>query len=191
VRPYEPDDETAWTRCRALAFLDTAYFDDVLQAKSVYAGGCLEFVTVEDADVAGLVDVTFDETRATIETIAVHPDRQGRGLATAMFEEVLEYLPRTISAVDAWTRDDATANGWYQSRGFVESYRYLHVYANETEITHAGVSTDAALTPVAGFFHASIEAEAQMRDLFSRVHVCRQYVLSTSALHERVLAGRE
>lgn len=178
LRRYEPKDETRWARCRTLAFLHTAYFDDVLQAKPVYEGDSLEFVTVDDADVVGLIDVTFDESTASIETIAIHPDRQGTGLATALLKEVLEHLPGTVASVDAWTRDDAAANAWYQSRGFVESYRYLHVYANETEIKHAGLTTRDGLTAVAGFFHADIEAEAPMRDLFSRVHVCRQYLLS-------------
>ncbi len=176
-RRYESRDESRWTRCRTIAFLHTAYFDDVLRTKPVYHEDSLEFVTVDGADVVGLIDVTFDGTRATIETIAVHPDHQGTGLGTALLHEVLLHLPASVVSVDAWTRDDAAANTWYQSRGFVESYRYLHVYANETEIKYAGITTRDGLTAVAGFFHADIEAESSMRNLFSRVHVCRQYIL--------------
>lgn len=178
LRRYESRDEPRWTRCRTLSFLNTAYFDDVLQAKPVYEEDSLEFVTVEDAEVIGLIDVTFNTATATIETIAVHPDRQGAGVATALLRQVLEHLPRTVVSVDAWTRDDEAANTWYRSRGFVESYRYLHVYANESEIKHAGLSAREGLTAVAGFFHADIQADAQLRDLFRRVHVCRQYILS-------------
>lgn len=90
---------------------------------------------------------------------------------------MLEDLPSFVSSVDAWTRDDAGANAWYQSRGFAESYRYLHVYASELDIEHAGLTTRDGLTPIAGFFHADIELEAPLRSLFGRVHVCRQYVL--------------
>lgn len=177
LRRYESGDETSWTRCRTLAFLKTAYFDDVLQAKPTYDGTTLEFVAFDDEDFAGLIDVAFDESTATIATVAVHPDHQRGGLATALLEEVVEHLPATVASVDAWTRDDAAANAWYQSRGFVESYRYLHVYANELEIERAGFTTRDGLTAVAGFFHADIKAEAALRDLFGRVHVCRQYVL--------------
>lgn len=32
-REYRHDDERGWLRCRVLSFLDTAYFDSVLQTK--------------------------------------------------------------------------------------------------------------------------------------------------------------
>lgn len=178
LRRYAARDETSWTRCRTLAFLQTAYFDDVLQAKPVYERDSLELVVVDDDDdVIGLIDVTSDESTATIETIAVHPDRHGSGIATALLTEVLGDLPKSLASVDAWTRDDAAANAWYQSRGFVETYRYLHVYASELDIEHADLTSRHGLTPVAGFFHAEIDAEAPLRELFRRVHVCRQYVV--------------
>ncbi len=33
IRDYRTSDETSWLRCRVLAFLDTAYYDDVWTAK--------------------------------------------------------------------------------------------------------------------------------------------------------------
>ncbi|XOQ14361.1 MAG: GNAT family N-acetyltransferase [Shouchella clausii] len=36
VRPYVADDERDWLRLRVLAFLDTPYYDNVLQAKERY-----------------------------------------------------------------------------------------------------------------------------------------------------------
>lgn len=36
VREYRPDDERQWLRCRVLAFLDTAYYDNVLREKERY-----------------------------------------------------------------------------------------------------------------------------------------------------------
>lgn len=147
-----------------------------VSAKPVYEGESLEFVAIDDADVVGLIDVTSDGSTATIETIATHPDRHRNGIASALLTEVLERLPQSVASVDAWTRDDAAANAWYQRRGFVESYRYLHVYASEDDIKHADLTTRDGLTAIAGFFHADIEAEAALRNLFHRVHVCRQYV---------------
>lgn len=182
IRRYDPRDEKRWTRCRTLAFLDTAYFDDVLQSKPVYGGDIIEVVAFDGDDLVGLIDVSYDESTATIETIAVHPDCQGSGLGTALLAEVVEHLPTTVASVDAWTRDDAAANTWYQSRGFAESYKYLHVYATEQEITHASLTTRSGLTPVAGFFHADLKDEKELRGLFRRVHVCRQYVLARNSL---------
>ena len=134
-------------------------------------------MAVDDGEVVGLVDLTFDDSSATIETIAVHPDRQQTGIATALLTEVLAGLPTTIITIDAWTRDDASANRWYQRHQFVESYRYLHVYANELDIAAAGLTAGHGLRPVAAFFHAESAEEVAMRERFHRVHVCRQYVL--------------
>ena len=33
IRSYEPEDEAGWLRCRVLAFLDSAFHDDVLYEK--------------------------------------------------------------------------------------------------------------------------------------------------------------
>ena len=44
VRAYRSDDEKQWVRCRTLAFLDTAYFDNVLVAKERYEHPAIELV---------------------------------------------------------------------------------------------------------------------------------------------------
>lgn len=42
IRSYRHEDEVQWVRCRALSFLDTAYFDHVLREKEKYdnEGNC-------------------------------------------------------------------------------------------------------------------------------------------------------
>lgn len=35
IREYTSADETSWLHCRVLAFLDTAFYDDVVPAKPV------------------------------------------------------------------------------------------------------------------------------------------------------------
>ena len=37
IRPYQPSDEAQWLRCRVLAFLDTAYYDNVCREKEHYS----------------------------------------------------------------------------------------------------------------------------------------------------------
>jgi ribosomal protein S18 acetylase RimI-like enzyme len=178
VRDYTPSDESGWLRCRALAFLPTAYFDDVLTAKPVYEGAAVELVAGTDGEVVGLVDVTIAEQLATIETIAAHPDVARRGIGSQLLDEARRRLPDAVQLLDAWTRDDEAANAWYLSRGFEETYRYLHVYASsDSECESAIKQARDGLTPVAGFFHADIADEAAMRRVFSRVHICRRYVL--------------
>lgn len=35
IRNYQENDEKSWIRCRLLAFVDTAYFDDVQRDKEL------------------------------------------------------------------------------------------------------------------------------------------------------------
>ena len=177
VRAYQPSDETAWTRCRTLAFLDTAYFDDVTPAKPSYEGASIELVAHDGDGFVGLLDATIDGQTATIETIATHPDHQRSGVGDALLTRTRRLLPSAVTVLDAWTRDDLGANNWYRTRGFEESFRYLHVYASGNELAEAVAATRHELTAVAGFFHAHIEAEAELRQFFHRLPVCRQYAL--------------
>ncbi|NIK55532.1 hypothetical protein [Kribbella shirazensis] len=78
--------------------------------------------------------------------------------------------------LDAWTRGDAAANDWYRRSGFTENYRYLHVYKSSQDGADGFETPDGVNDIVSAFMHAPISAEAGMRERFSRVHVCRQYV---------------
>jgi ribosomal protein S18 acetylase RimI-like enzyme len=161
VRDYEPADEQSWLRCRALSFLDTAYFDDVMTAKKSVLSGA-ELVAVDSGAVVGVLDLTVDGVLATIDTIAVHPDHQGRGIGSSLLDlACVRAAALGADKVDAWTRDDESALTWYRSRGFSESSHYLHVYANH----YASV-----------FLHAALTRETEMRAKFTRVHVCRRFV---------------
>ncbi len=91
VRPYRSEDEDAWLRCRALSFLGSSYFDDVLTAKPRYDSQSVELVALAASEgrpaVAGVLDVTVNGSDATIETIATHPDHVRRGVATSLLQE--------------------------------------------------------------------------------------------------------
>ena len=91
IRDYDGDDERSWLRCRALGFLETGYFDDVLQAKPTYDTSSIELVAATSTGtVTGLIDVTIDGGSATIETVAVHPDGSRRGVGTALLAAAIE-----------------------------------------------------------------------------------------------------
>ncbi|MDQ1375181.1 MAG: hypothetical protein QOJ09_2519 [Actinomycetota bacterium] len=161
-----------------LAFLDTAYFDDVLTAKPEYENA-IQLVAVDGSALVGLLDVAVEGEAATIETIAVDPSRYRSGVGSALLDEAKTRLPATVRSLDAWTRDDDQANGWYAAKGFVETLRYLHVYASSPEEAASAIRSPMHdLTLVKGFFHAPIEAESQLRESFHRVHICRRYELA-------------
>jgi ribosomal protein S18 acetylase RimI-like enzyme len=176
VRDYEPADEQSWLRCRVLAFLGTAYFDAVVTAKPA-AGAAL--VAVESGSVVGILDLSADGGLATIDTIAVHPDHQHRGIGTRLLElACARGAALGAGTIDAWTRDDAATLRWYRARGFSESGHYLHVYADHyvsAAEPASAVQGRPGLKPVKVFLHAALDQEAEMRRKFSRVHVCRRF----------------
>ena len=174
IRDYEPADEPSWLRCRVLGFLATNYYDDVWQAKRRTD---LELVALDD-DVVGVLDVSVNGAEATIGTVVVHPDHQGRGIATALLEEALRRLERCgVTTLDAWTREDKAALSWFARNGFEEVSRYLHVHASPDEADTAIIAKHG-LVAAGAFLHARIEREAEMRQRFERVHVCRRMVRS-------------
>jgi len=176
VRDYRPADEPGWLRCRVLSFLDTCYFDDVVTAKPVEddADSTIELVAVEGDVVTGLMDVAVRGELATIECVAVHPDHQRTGVASALLSTALDRLAQTPAAVlDAWTREDRPALTWYASHGFVETQSYLHVYSGYDRAAQM-VSAQLPLRPMLVFAHATREHEARMRAEFDRVYVCRR-----------------
>jgi len=193
LRPCAPKDSEGWLRCRVLAFLDTQYFDDVRTAHSVPSeevadpADSIQWVAEDRAGtIVGILDVELgavgsdDQGLATIDTVAVHPDHQGRGIGAALLERVVSVLPPRIRTIDAWTREDPGANAWYRSRGFDARDVYLHVYLDQyvdSEAALEGISVPEGLSlPVKGFFHAPLEREPELRARFTRVHRCTRYV---------------
>lgn len=181
IREYTAADENSWLRCRVLSFLSTAYFDDVARIKPTIPAPGFELVAVDGHNtVVGAMDVTIEGELATIDTVAVHPDHQRRGIGRALLAEAsarARALP--VTTLDAWTRDDPDTLRWYRAMGFAESDHYLHVYANfytnREEPDRAISSPRPGLRPLMLFLHAKLHEEQQMRNEFTRVHVCRRY----------------
>jgi len=179
VRDYQPSDEQAWLRCRVLSFLGTAYFDDVIPAKKSPAFGA-ELVAVDSEPFSESWTSRWRGRLATIDTIAVHPDHQRRGIGTRLLEQACSRAVGLGAAtIEAWTRDDEPVLRWYRSRGFSESSHYLHVYADyytsPREPTDP-VQSRPGLEPIKVFLHAELGCGAEMRERFSRVHLCRRFV---------------
>jgi ribosomal protein S18 acetylase RimI-like enzyme len=176
VRDYASADETSWLRCRVLAFLDTNYYDDVATAKPRREAG-LELVATVGDQVVGLLDASVTGSESTIETIAIHPDYRRLGVGQRLLNEICDRLQqRGVAQVDAWTRDDEGTLAWYLSQGFKQEMRYLHVYASTPAEAALAFGAHPHLTPCAGFFHAWEEHEDALRNQFSRVYSCRQFV---------------
>jgi ribosomal protein S18 acetylase RimI-like enzyme len=183
IRPYRDEDERGWVVCRALSFLDTAFFDDVRRAKERYERPAIELVAASGGEIVGLIDVECELEPGTvcedrpglggmIWHLAVHPDHQRRGVAT----ELLRVAGRRarehgLARLEAWTRDDAAARAWYESRGFQLVHAYLHVYVELDEgLRELFPVTPDGLRPVKLFAHYLGEERDAVRERFARVH---------------------
>lgn len=187
IRAYEPTDERSWLRCRALSFLDTCYYDDVWTKRP--ATSVVQLVAVYGSTVVGILDVEVNQKLATIDTVATHPDYQGRRIASRLLARVRADLPDRITTLDAWTREDEPALAWYRAHGFKESDNYLHVYKGWEEPDEGWESPPRLTAPITAFCHASIEDEADMRGRFSRVYVCRRFSQTITQEPARHQAG--
>ena len=181
VRDYGDADEQGWLRCRALGFLDTAFYDDVRQQKEHYAGPAVELVAVADDQIVGLLDLELEpapgalwDTGArggVIWHVAVHPDHRRRGIGTALVERALERAREAgLEIVQAWTRDDEWVHAWYESCGFRKRYTYLHVYLQPEEAREEVTLKTEGLKPVLAFAHYTGDDPDALRGRFARTH---------------------
>ena len=193
VRPYRDEDERGWVVCRVLSFLDTAFFDDVRRSKERYERPSIELVAESDGEIVGLIDVECEEEPGTvcedrpglggmIWHLAVHPDHQRRGVATALLREAeLRAREHGLTRLEAWTRDDPAARAWYESRGFELVHGYLHVYVELDEgLRDLFPVTDDGIRPVQMFAHYVGDDREAIRRRFARVHEDVLYELRLS-----------
>jgi ribosomal protein S18 acetylase RimI-like enzyme len=195
IRDYRDSDEESWLRCRVLSFLDSSYYDDVLTTRTPFEGGAVRLVAVRprppgvttagEDEVVGILDVELfpgdgpAEPFATIDTVAVHPDHRRRGVADALLRESLARLAGTPAVLlDAWTRQDRAAGGWYEANGFTERYRYAHVHKEGADPDDGFSSPEGLSAPVKAFAHGRIEDLEKLRGRYRRVYVCRRMVRS-------------
>lgn len=184
IRDYQVTDEIGWVRCRVLSFLNTAYFDNVLQKKETYAQPAIELVAIADQQVIGLLDIEYEVQPHTVCSrgeglggmiwhIAVHPDYQRKGVAHQLLQEAEKRAQeKKLNRLEAWTRDDQWVNNWYKNNQFSIVDSYLQVFMDSEELKHAVTADIPELYPVQAFAHYVGKEREKIKERFARVHEC-------------------
>ncbi|WP_164993424.1 GNAT family N-acetyltransferase [Macrococcus sp. DPC7161] len=170
--------EDSWVRCRTLSFLYTQYYDDVIQNKPAVNG--IELICLDGNMVVGLIDVEISEPYcsynrdlkgAMLETIAIHPDYQKRGIGKQLLNAVEEKLRLLhVEYLEVWTREDKGSNQFYHKNGFEQFNKYYHVFISN------GVKPDYSdIKPIFMYGHAISIDEFDKKNV-DRIYECRGYV---------------
>jgi len=180
IRSYEPADEVGWLRCRVLSLLDSAFFDAVEREKERYAQPAIELVADDGGEIVGLLDLEVELAPGVLADrpgrggmiwhLAVHPDHQRQGIAAALLEEAEQRArERGLERLEAWTRDDAHVQRWYETHGFTLIDGYLHVYLERDDLRALdGQVGDLRL--VKAFAHYTGDRPDEIRQRYGRVH---------------------
>jgi GNAT superfamily N-acetyltransferase len=193
IRAFRPTDELGWVRCRALAFLDTAYFDDVQREKERYEGRAIELIAEAGGQVVGLIDVECEEAPGQICSapadpahaglagmiwhLAVHPDYRRRGIGRALLAEAARQARIwQIRRFEASTRDDPFVLDWYRAQGFQHIQHYWHLYMRSAEELGAIQTRVPGLRPVSALAHYVGDDEGVI-GRFARAHRCSRFDL--------------
>ena len=182
VREYCDDDEEGWVRCRVLAFLDSAYYDDVYREKDHYSSDAIELVAEIDGQIVGLLDIEYNMSTSNagmLWHLAVHPDFRRHGIARLLLEKAVKEA-RNVGLVqlEAWTRDDGQAEKWYLSQGFRKMQTYYHVYIDSDEVTPEIINSQIPqMKPTTVFAHY-LGDDKSFLEQFKRVYCCSRYNLA-------------
>ncbi|MHA2461347.1 MAG: GNAT family N-acetyltransferase [Candidatus Thorarchaeota archaeon] len=198
IREYSKHDEKGWVRCRVLAFLDSAYYDDVYREKEHYTSQSIELVAEIEGEVIGLLDIECENESHTICSsssdidashlagmiwhLAVHPDFRCRGIARKLLLQAIEESRRLgLSRLEVWTRNTTQVEKWYQSQGFQRVESYYHIYIDSNEIAPEIINTSVPdMKLMSAFAHYS-GGDNSIINQFKRVYRCSRYDLVLEA----------
>lgn len=187
IREYKDTDEISWVRCRTLSFLNTAYFDNVLNKKEKYENPAIELVAELNGQIIGLIDVEYEKEEKTVCSrgqglggmiwhVAVHPDYYRQGIGKQLLQEAEKRATNLgLNRFEAWTRDDCWVRNWYEKVQFKKVYSYYHIYLEGNEMKNRIQSTIPNLHLVNTFAHYVGEDIEQFKSDNERIYECVCY----------------
>ena len=97
----------------------TAYTENMQALRQGYGHSLLVLGAYENEELAGIIRAVGDGfTVVFIQDILVHPEKQRRGIGTALLRAVLDRFPQ-VRQIQLTTDDTPQTNAFYRSLGFV------------------------------------------------------------------------
>jgi len=189
---YENSYEKSWIRCRALSFLDSAFYDDVHVEKEKYTPS-IALIAVDGLEVVGFLDMEYELEANTVCSkneklgqhlagmiwhLGVHPDYRKQGIAQKMLEKAVELAKeKGLKRLEAWTRDDKFVTDWYEKNGFELMDEYIHwyydSYRDDASLLKEILKTENIKGIVKTFGHA--KKMTNEINLLKRKYYCRRF----------------
>ena len=110
-----------------------------------------------DNQVVGLIEIecetepksicsTKDSLGGMIWNIAVHPDYQRMGIGEKLLDAAIEEAKNVhLTYLQAWTRDDAWVQMWYEKMNFKQTTSYYHLFFEGIEMDTLSIPERACL----------------------------------------------
>jgi len=191
---YVDSYEQSWLRCRALSFLDSAYFDDIHIKKDQYNLPSIDLIAVKDENLVGFIDIEYELVANTVCSkttklkkhlagmiwhLGVHPDFRKQGIAGKLLEKAVKLSKvKGLKRLEAWTRDDQFVNDWYKHNGFEMIEQYVHWYYNakydDEKLLKNILQIDSNVKSIEKMFGHSKEMTSHVKQL-NRKYYCRRF----------------
>lgn len=146
ITDFQSEMLESWLRCRALAYMRSAFNDEInAQKEDVPPKRSLSLVALAHETVVGVCDIILLKDNpiltseynvplhtplATLDTMAVHPDYQRQGIARQLLLEAQKRLKTFGGKLIIYTLSDTPANKLYQAIGAKLCFGGYLVYAS-------------------------------------------------------------
>ncbi|MGI6192922.1 MAG: GNAT family N-acetyltransferase [Christensenellales bacterium] len=189
IRKYCDNDEQAWIRCRAIAFLDSSYWNDVKTEKEKYDKPSISLIAEKDGQIIGFIDTEIDsehasccregERNAVIWHLGVLPEYRRLSMAKKLWEETKKrLLAENIHYCEVWTQEDEPANRFYQKMGFTleEDQTWLRCYSQGRRCAELlNEKLGDIYGPEQLIFDAPVSRREELKDFCYRMDEVRLY----------------
>ena len=165
----------------------------MIKHKPSYDGNSSQLVAIYNGEIVGFLDARIESEPAqlcygdglkgaVIGELGVHPDFRRQGIASELLNISLKACSsHNVRRIQAWTRDDIGACGWYENSGFRRIYTYHHVWLSGRKARDAFNSPFSDFTLVRAYAEYTGSESEAIAKFADRIIECHCYELCNLA----------